>query len=132
MALIWTDFKLVEGLRKQIAEKAKLIESFIKDRTTLVAKGSEERVARLAALNAATDKVRGYLRAFAQAEQALLSMQDEVNNLRKDNAPEELRKMSERYRASGLRGAQWNDFLLNYVTDVESDIKKSIPRHNAQ
>ena len=38
--------KLVEGLRKQIAEKAKLIKSFIKDRTTLVAKGSEERVAR--------------------------------------------------------------------------------------
>ena len=53
-------------------------------------------------------------------------MQDEVNNLRKYNAPEELRKMSERYRASGLRGAQWNDFLLNYVGDVDTTLSKHL------
>ena len=115
-------FKLVEGLRKQIAEKIKLIDGYANDRAKLVARGSEERVGRLAALNAAADKVRGYLRTFAQGEQALLSLQDEVSNLRKYHAPEELRKMGERYRASGLRDAQWNDFLLNYVGDVDTSL----------
>lgn len=118
--------KLVDGLKKQIAEKSKLIGGYAKDRYKLVSKGGETRVARLNALNAAADKIRGYLRSFTKQEQTLLSMEDEVGNLRNYHAPEELRKMSERHLASGLRGSQWDDFLLDYVGDVEATIKEHL------
>jgi hypothetical protein len=121
-------WKLVDGLKKQVAEKSKTIAGYSKDRSKLVAKGSETRIERLAALTAAADKVRGYLRSFAQGEQALLSMQDEVSNFRKYGAAETLRKMSERHWSSGLRGEQWNDFLLDYVGDVGA----ALDRHLAE
>ena len=118
--------KLVDGLRKQIIDKSKIITGYTNDRSKLVAKGSEVRVARLTALNAAADKVRGYLRLFALSEQTLLSMQSEVTSLREYQAPEALRKMIERHRASGLRGDQWNPFLLDYVGDVDSALDQHL------
>ena len=84
--------KLVAGLKKQVDEKTKLIEGYTKDRSKLVSKGSEARVKRLGALAAAADKVRGYLRFFASQEQSLLSIKDEVSNLRTHGAPEALGK----------------------------------------
>ena len=119
-------WKLVDALRRQVAEKSKIIGGYIKDRSRLVAKGSEARIARLAALAAAADKVRGYLRSFAQGEQALLSMQDEVSNFREYGSSEALRKMSERHRSSGLRGDEWKEFLLDYVGDVDIALDKHL------
>jgi hypothetical protein len=112
--------KLTAGLKKQRDEKAKQIEGYTKDRSKLVAKGSELRVARLGALNSAADKVRSYLRHFASKEQSLLSMQDEVENMRASAAPEALRKMSERYHAAALKPEEWKPFLLDYKGDVDS------------
>ena len=74
--------KLVEGLKKGIAEKKKLIAQYDADRTRLVAKGSEERIKRLADLNAAAEIVRGYIRAFANRERSLLSVQGEVSSMK--------------------------------------------------
>jgi AAA domain, putative AbiEii toxin, Type IV TA system len=112
--------KLVAGLKKQIDEKVKLIEGHTKDRSKLFSKGSEARVARLGALAAAADKVRSYLRFFATQEQSLLSIKDEVGNLRTHGAPEALRKMAERHKASALKPEQWQPFLLDYKGDVDA------------
>ncbi len=112
--------KLVPGLKKQVEAKAKLIEGYTKDRSKLVSKGSEARVARLGALAAAADKVRGYLHFFATQEQSLLSIKDEVGNLRRHGAPEALRKMSERHKASALKPPEWQPFLLDYKGDVDT------------
>ena len=112
--------KLVAGLKKQVDEKAKLIEGYTKDRSKLVSKGSEARMERLGALAAAADKVRGYLRFFASQEQSLLSIKDEVGDLRSHGAPEALRKMSERHKASALKPEDWQPFLLDYKGDVDT------------
>ena len=96
------NMNLVDTLKKQVGEKSKLIDGYIKDRSKLVSKGSEERVKWLGALASAANKVRSYLRFFAAKEQSLLLVQDEVRNLRAYGAPEELRKMSERHRATRL------------------------------
>lgn len=110
----------VPGLKKQVNEKTKLIERYAQDRGKLVSKGSEERVQRLAALNEAAEKVRGHLRYFANQEQSLLSLRDEVGNLRTHQAPEALRKTRDRYKTSGLQPEEWNPFLLDYKGDVDS------------
>jgi hypothetical protein len=52
-------------------------------RAKLVTPGSEARVARLTALTAAAEKVRSYLRFYANQEQALLALRDEVADLRR-------------------------------------------------
>lgn len=120
-------FKLVASLKKQIDEKAKLIEGYTKDRSKLVSKGSEARVERLGALAAAADKVRCFLRFFASQEQSLLLIKDEVGNLRTHGAPEALRKMADRHKASALKPEEWQPFLLDYKGDVD----KSLTTHLA-
>jgi ABC-type lipoprotein export system ATPase subunit len=114
--------KLVAVFKKQIDEKEKLIAGYTKDRSNLVAKGSEARVQRLAALTAAVEKVRGYLRYFATREQSLLSLTDEVSNLRGHQAPEALRRSQEQHKASGLKPEEWTAFLLDYKGDVDTSL----------
>ncbi len=97
-----------------------MIQGYTKDRSRLLSKGSEVRVARLGALAAAADKVRGHLRFFASQEQSLLSIKDEVGNLRSHGAPEALRKMTERHKASALHPDEWKQLLLDYKGDVDT------------
>jgi hypothetical protein len=111
--------ELAASLKKQIDEKEKLIAGYTKDRSKLVAKGSETRVQRLAVLSAAAEKVRGYLRYFATREQSLLSLTDEVSNLRSHQAPEALRRSQERHKASGLKPEEWpRSFWTTKVTSI--------------
>jgi hypothetical protein len=114
--------KQIAVINKHITDKKRVIEGYVNDRAKLVSKGSQERVARLAALSAAAEKVRGYLRFFAAQEQSLLSMTDEVKNVRGHQAPEALRKMAERYKASNLSSEEWNPFLLDYKGDVDTSL----------
>ena len=114
--------QLVKGLAKQIEDKNQLISGYTKDRGKLVSKGSEERVKLLAELTAAAEKVRSYLRFFAAQEQSLLSLQDEVQNVRTHQAPEVLRRTQERYKASALEPADWPPFLLDYKGDVDASL----------
>jgi energy-coupling factor transporter ATP-binding protein EcfA2 len=111
--------KQVPTLRNQVIEKERLIERYVADRTKLVSKGGEVRVARLQALMNAAEKVRSYLRWFSNQQQALLAMKDEVLNTRQSWAPEELRRGKERHRAGGLEDAQWEAFLLDYTGEVD-------------
>jgi transcriptional regulator with XRE-family HTH domain len=120
--------KLVPGLKKQISEKEKAIQGYERDRGKLVAKGSEVRVARLAALTSAAEKVRGYVRAFAAREQNLLSLQDEVENFRRHQAPEALRRSQERYRATNFKEEEWNPFLLDYTGDVDGTLNTHVKK----
>jgi hypothetical protein len=114
---------LVADLKKQVTEKTALIAAYARDRAKLVAKGSEARVERLGVLMAAAEKVRSYLRYYAAQEQALLTLQDEVANVRTHGAPEALRKAKERHKASDLDAAEWQKFLLDYKGDVDAALK---------
>jgi energy-coupling factor transporter ATP-binding protein EcfA2 len=110
--------KLVEGLKKQILDKEKVIAAYTRDRSKLVSKDSEARAERLSGLTAAAEKVRGYLRSFSVREQSLLTLQDEVTNFRNYQAPETLRRSQEKHRSSGFKSEDWARFLLDYSGDV--------------
>lgn len=109
----------VPTLKKQIEEKEKLVKGYNADRSKLVVKGSEPRVARLNAVTTAAEKVRGYLNFFNRQSQALLSLQDEVENYRTHQAPESLRRSQEKYKDSRIKPEEWNSFLLDYKGDVD-------------
>ena len=115
--------KLVAALKTQVTEKTQLIARYTTDRSKLVAKGSEERVKRLEALTQAAETVRGYVRYFNNQEQDLTLMQDEVGDVRKNQAPETLRATQERHTASGLEDTDWSPFLMDFKGDVDKVLR---------
>jgi energy-coupling factor transporter ATP-binding protein EcfA2 len=110
----------------QVTEKTQLIARHTEDRSKLVAKGSEERVARLGALTQAAERVRSYVRFFNLQEQQLLTMQDEVTDFRTNQAPESLRETQARHAASGIKGDDWNPFLIDFTGPVDKVIKDGL------
>ncbi|HKN13656.1 MAG TPA: hypothetical protein VJX68_10735 [Candidatus Binatus sp.] len=120
--------QLVAGLAKQIEDKQQLISGYTKDRSKLASKGSEERVKQLTELTTAAEKVRSYPRFFAAQEQSLLSLLDEVENVRTHQAPEGLRRTQERYKASALQPTDWPPFLLDYKGDVDACLEKHLAK----
>ncbi|MEQ1619508.1 MAG: TrlF family AAA-like ATPase [Terricaulis sp.] len=110
----------VAALKTQVEQKKQLIAGYIKDRDKLVSKGSEERVARLGVLTTAAEKVRSYLRFYANQEQSLLALQDDVVDFRQNRAPETLRRTRDTYATSGLDGEEWSPFLLKHTGNVDS------------
>jgi hypothetical protein len=118
--------KRVPDLKKVAAEKKKLIAGYDRDRRGLVKKGSEERVAQLNALTEAAEKVRGNVRYFTNKEQALLTLQDEVESVRETGAPDALRRLKERHHASRFEADIWERFLLTYKGDVDAALKDAL------
>ena len=112
--------KLVGTYKTQIAEKTRIIAQARADRDKLVSKGSEARVERLQALTEAAEKVRGNVRYFNLQVQELLTLQDEVKDVRTNWAPEDLRKTSQSHKATGIRGEDWNPFRLDYTGPVDT------------
>lgn len=122
------------GILASITQKTGLVERYTQDRAKLVTPGSEARVAGLAALAAAAEKVRSYLRFYANQEQALLGLRDEVADLRQNQAPETLRRAKERHAASKMKDADWSAFLIDYTGDVDTQLIQHLAscRTNAQ
>jgi energy-coupling factor transporter ATP-binding protein EcfA2 len=114
----------VSGLKLEIKRRQDIIAGYNKDREKLVAKGSEERVTRLGALTSAAERVRGYLRYFANQEQSLLSLQDDVAAFRQYRAPEELRQTKETFKASDIGEEHWKPFLLKHSGDVDGTLEE--------
>jgi hypothetical protein len=117
---------LIADLTKQIEQKQLLIDNYTADRNKLVAKGGEERLARLGNLAEAAEKVRGYLRWFSNQEQTYLKLKDAVADLRRNQAPETLRRTKQLYSATGLEDEGWQEFLLDYKGDVDAAIAAGV------
>lgn len=118
--------KLVKTISDQVTAKNALIARYVADRTKLVAKGSAERLTRLEAVTAAAEAARGNVRILAAREQAFLALRDEVDDFRNNQSPASLRQMQERYAPSGLKGAAWQPFLLDYSGDVDATMSAGI------
>ncbi len=110
----------VPSLEKQVKEKEQLIARHLEDRSKLVAKGSEQTIARLEAITQAAEKVRYNVRFFNLQEQQLLTLQDEVADVRISGAPESLRKLKSRHETSGIKGDDWVPFTLDYKGPVDT------------
>jgi len=120
--------RLVAGLTSQLADKSKAVARYIADREKLVAKGSEERVARLDALNRAAEKTRARVRRLNLQTQDLLAVQDEVADVRANQAPEQLREIRFRHAASELKDDEWSTFVLDFKGNVDEVLSAKLKR----
>jgi len=118
--------KLIASYGSQVKEKESLIRRTEADRSRLVAKGSEARLARLHELTMAAERVRQYVRHFNLRTQELLTMQDEVADRRKNKAPDELRASQRQHAASGLKDDDWKPFLTDYVGQVDQALSEKL------
>ena len=114
--------KLIATYEGQVAQKKKLVDAYTADRAKLVSAGSEKRAQRHTELAGAANQVRAKLRQFAGQRQTFLAMQDEVRDLRRNQAPEALRQAQARHTHSGMSVEQWAAFLLDYKGPVDNDL----------
>ncbi|OAN71706.1 phosphotransferase [Rhodobacteraceae bacterium EhC02] len=114
--------KLIASYEGQVAQKKKLVEAYTADRAKLVSAGSEKRAQRHTDLAGAANQVRANLRRFSGQRQTFLAMQDEVKDLRRNQAPEILRQAQGRHSHSGMSPEQWAAFLLDYKGTVDDDL----------
>lgn len=114
--------KLVATYEAQAAHKKQLVDAYTADRAKLVSAGSEKRAQRHIELAGAANQVRTKLRQFASQRQTFLALQDEVKDLRRNQAPEALRQTQVRHPHGGLTPDQWAAFLLDYKGPVDSDL----------
>ncbi len=115
--------QLIVQYEQLVSQKTKIIQGYTNDRNKLVSKGSEIRAQRHAELSTVSEALQTRIRAFTNQKQTFLGMQDEVKNLRINQAPEALRTTKARHARSGLDDDQWSEFLLDYKGDVDKDLE---------
>lgn len=115
--------QLIEQYKQLVSQKTQIIQNYTKDRDRIVSKGSETRAQRHAQLSDASESLHTRIRDFTNQKQTFLGMQDEVKNLRINQAPEILRTTKERHAKSNLNDDQWSSFLLDYKGDVDKNLK---------
>ncbi len=115
--------KLVPGFAAEVAKKNKLVAAYTTDRAKLVSAGSKERAERHVEVAAAANSVRSELRKFSKQKQTFSALQDEVEDLRRNQAPETLRQTQARHSNSGMSDEQWKAFLLDYSGSVDADLE---------
>jgi hypothetical protein len=114
--------QLIAAYEAQVAQQKKLVDAYTADRAKLVSAGSEKRAQRHTELAGAANEVRAKLRQFAGQRQTFLALQDEVKDLRRNQAPEALRQAQARHTHSGMSAEQWAAFLLDYKGPVDTDL----------
>ena len=115
--------KLVLSLEAQVGQKKRLVDAHTADRAKLVSAGSEKKAHRHTEVAAAANAIRINLRRFTNQRQAFLALQDEVKDLRRNQAPEALRQMQARHSNSGMSDEQWAAFLLDYKGKVDNNLE---------
>nr|WP_026600331.1 hypothetical protein [Methylomonas sp. 11b] len=114
--------KLVASYEAEVAKKKKLVDAYTSDRAKLVSKGSEKRAQRHTELAGVTHEIQANLRRFTNQRQVFLAMQDEVNDMRRNQAPEALRQAQSRHTHSGISEQDWAAFLLDYSGPVDENL----------
>lgn len=114
--------KLAAGYEAEVAKKKKLVDAYTADRAKLVSKGSEQRAKRHEELAGFANQLRAKVRQFTNQRQTFLAMQDEVKDMRRNQAPEALRQAQVRHAHSGMSGEQWAAFLMDYTGPVDDQL----------
>lgn len=124
--------KMAITYEAQAAQKKKLVDAYTADRAKLVSAGSEKRSERHTELSGAASALRTKLRRYTAQRQTFLSMQDEVKDQRRNQAPETLRQAQARHSNSGMTDDQWAAFLLDYKGAVDDDLAAYIEWVNGE
>ena len=114
--------KLIASYEAEVVKKNKLVNAYTSDRAKLVSKGSEKRAQRHTELAGVANQIRTNLRRYTHQRQAFLAMQDEVKDMRSNQAPETLRQTQARHAHSGMTEEQWAAFLVDYTGSVDDDL----------
>ncbi len=114
--------QMVATYEALVVQKKKLVDAYTADRAKLVSAGSETRAQRHTELAGAANQIRAKLRQFANQRQTFLALQDEVKDLRRNQAPETLRQAQARHPHGGMSPEQWAAFLLDYKGPVDNDL----------
>ena len=69
-----------------------------------------------------SNQIRAKLRQFTNQRQTFLAMQDEVKDMRRNQAPEALRQAQARHAHSGMSEEQWAAFLMDYTGPVDDEL----------
>jgi hypothetical protein len=113
---------LIAALTTQVNQKKVLIQNYNSDLVKFVVKGTEVQVKRHAELSKVAQTVRNQVQVFANQRRTFVAMQDEVKSTRATKTPELLRQVRERHNMGGLDDKQWDDFLLIYKGDVDTNL----------
>ena len=111
--------KLVGPLERQVRQKEELVAGYTADRAKLVSPGSAERAQRHMEIASAANAVRPRLRGFTNQRQTLYALQDEVEDFRRNRAPQELQRTQRRHPNSGISDNHWGAFRLKHSGDVD-------------
>lgn len=113
--------KLLTSYQTQVNEKTAIITRLTDDRSKLVTKDSAARVTRLDGITKAAEQARSNVRYFNRQEQQLLTLRDEVDDVRTNKTPESLRGMKDRHSLTGITDdADWAPFALDFKGDVDA------------
>lgn len=123
--------KSIASIQKQVAEKEQSLARLTNERAALVKKGDATTAARLTAVTAAAEKVRGHVRYFSLQEQQLLTLQDEVSDFRVNQSPEALRRLKAKFGTSGLKDNDWDPFSTDFVGTVTDVIDERLKNARA-
>jgi hypothetical protein len=95
-------------------------------RTGLMVSGDEGRTARLRDFNAAVEARQLLLDACERTKQALLTLQDAVNDTRTRQLPVRLTRLTQQHAEAGLTVDDWALFDLQFVGDVDTVITERL------
>jgi hypothetical protein len=84
--------RLAQSYDAQVKQKTQLVATYTHDRSKLLPSGSEARVARHTQVTEAVEKLRLRLRTLTNQRAAFVALQEDVQDLRRNRAPEMLRQ----------------------------------------
>ncbi|MCH4565256.1 AAA family ATPase [Halomonas sp. EGI 63088] len=121
----------LEGLIKDRSEKAKEIELDKRDRKSLVPKGNEERTKRLEEVSQAAEQTRLQVERAKRRYQTLLHLKGDVEDFRTRRAPGILDGLKQERPDTGLSEADWNEFKVGFVGDVDTLLANRLRQVNS-
>ena len=124
--------KLVVPLERQVRQKEGLVAGYTADRAKLVSPGSAQRAQRHMEIANAANAVRQRLRGFTNQRQSLYALQDEVEDFRRNKAPQELQQTQKRHSNSGISDNHWGAFLLKHSGDVDEVVAGNLKWTDAE
>lgn len=116
----------LKALEKDRDDRKRAIEKDKSDRKSLIAKGNEERAKRHEQVSIAVDAKRLLVDQAKRRQQALVHLQNDVNDFRTRQAPALLAELQEVREAAGLSATDWDAFKVDYVGAVDTLLAERI------
>lgn len=111
-------------IQAHIAEKTRIVNDLVLQRSKLVSPASEANLRRLQELETALGTVQGYIRTFDTRRRDLESLADDVERFRTAGAPDALRHLRQAHQNAGLSEDDWREFGLVYAGPVDTTVSR--------